>query len=207
MSSSTGSLTSVSLLERLREEPRDAEAWEAFVRRYRPLIYAWCREWGLQRADAEDVAQDVFTKLTQKMGGFQYDPSRCFRAWLKTITQRVWSDRIATWYRRRDVRVLQAIEALEARAEERRDQSPFDRELLELAMRRVRRRVAAVTWEAFRLTALEGLTGLEASNRLSVPVASVFVAKHRVQKMLREEIRKREARDESLRPKKIRNDV
>ena len=33
----------------------------------------------LQVADAEDVAQDVITKLTEKMSNFQYDRSRCFR--------------------------------------------------------------------------------------------------------------------------------
>ena len=55
-------------------------------------------------------------------------------------------------------------------------------------MLQVRGRVAEPTWEAFRLTALEGLSGTEASRRLNMPVASVFVSKHRVQKMLREEV-------------------
>ena len=65
------------------------------MRRYHPKIYGWCKAWGLQEADAEDVAQDVLAKLTQKMASFRYDQSRCFRAWLKTITQRVLSDLIA----------------------------------------------------------------------------------------------------------------
>ena len=51
---------------------------------------------GLQAADADDVAQDVLTKLTEKMASFRYDQSRCFRAWLKTITQRVLSDLMAS---------------------------------------------------------------------------------------------------------------
>ena len=88
MSPSTESQTSLTLMEMLREEPRSAVAWDTFVRRYHPKIYRWCRAWGLQDADANDVAQDVLTKLTEKMATFQYDRSRCFRAWLKTITQR-----------------------------------------------------------------------------------------------------------------------
>ena len=57
------SRTSLTLLEALRQAPKDAGAWERFVWRYRPMIYGWCREWGLQGADAEDVAQDVLARL------------------------------------------------------------------------------------------------------------------------------------------------
>jgi RNA polymerase sigma factor (sigma-70 family) len=188
------SRTSITLLEKLRRAPKDAVAWERFVWRYRPMICGWCREWGLQGADAEDVAQNVLAKLTEKLEQFRYDPSRCFRAWLKTITQRAWSDEISERYRGSDSRIIQRLESLEARADlRRRFEETFDRELMEIAINRVRGRVSRTTWEAFRLTALEGLSGAEASGRLSASVASVFVSKHRVQKLLKEEIRKLEA--------------
>ena len=64
----------------------------------------------------------------------------------------------------------------------------FDRELLREAMTQVRLRVAPQTWEAFRLTALEGLSGAEVSECIGMQVAQVFVAKYRVQKMLRAEV-------------------
>jgi RNA polymerase sigma factor (sigma-70 family) len=182
--------TSVTLLEMLRQDPGDAAAWDRFVRRYRPMICGWCREWGLQRADAEDVAQDVLAKLTERLRHFRYDRSRCFRAWLKTVARRAWNDRIARWYRAGDARIFHVLRALEIRDElRRRLEDSFDRELLEMAMLRVRERVAPPTWEAFRLTALEGLTGAEAAARLRVTVAFVFVSKHRVQKMLRQVVR------------------
>src|SRR5262249_45411994 len=79
---------------------------------------------------------------------------------------------------------------------ERRLDELFDRELLELAVARVRERVAAPTWEAFRLTTFEGHSGAEAARLLGIPVASVFVSKHRVQKMLREEIARLEGAGE-----------
>ena len=53
--------------------------------------------------------------------------------------------------------------------------------------------MAPSTWEAFRLTALESLSGAEAARRLGATVAAVFVSKHRVQKLLKEEIRRLEA--------------
>jgi RNA polymerase sigma factor (sigma-70 family) len=189
MSSCADSQTSTTLMEMLRQRPKDAEAWDRFVRRYRPKIYGWCRKWGLQEADAEDVAQDVLAKLTDKMSSFRYDRSRCFRAWLKTITQHAWSDLISSRYRAAECEWIPMLRTLEARADlERRIEETFDREVLDLAIFRVRERVAPPTWDAFRLTAFEGHSGVEASQILRIPVASVFVAKHRVQKMLREEI-------------------
>lgn len=191
------SRTSLTLLETLRQAPKDAGAWERFDWRYRPMIFGWCREWGLQGADAEDVTQDVLARLTEKLGQFRYDPSRCFRAWLKTITQHAWSDAIAGRYRGSDSRIIQRLESLEARADlKRRFEESFDRELMDIAIRRVQGRVAAPTWEAFRLTALEGLSGAEASRLLSASVAAVFVSKHRVQKLLKEEVRRLEASQE-----------
>src|SRR5467141_2571854 len=87
-----GSRTSVTLLCRLRDTPDDAAAWEAFVRRYGPKIYEWCRQWRLQEADAEDVTQNVLLRLAQKLRAFNYDATRSFRGWLRTLTQNALSD-------------------------------------------------------------------------------------------------------------------
>ena len=62
----------------------------------------------------------------------------------------------------------------------------------------VRLRVAPHTWEAFRLVAIEGLPVAEVAAKVRMQVAMVYVAKSKVQKMLREEIRKLEADDKSL---------
>jgi DNA-directed RNA polymerase specialized sigma24 family protein len=68
----------------------------------------------------------------------------------------------------------------------------FLRELMEQAMELVRPRVAARTWDAFRLTALEGCSGAAAAARLEMKVARVYVAKSEVKEMIRREIRKLE---------------
>ncbi len=185
--------TSLSLMERLRQFPWNTEAWERFVELYRPKIYGWCRAWGLQAADAEDVAQEVIAKLTQKMASFDYDRSRCFRAWLKTITQHALSDLMASRCRALGDGLVPIVRSIEARTDlEKRIEELFDRELLDQAIARVRERVAPVTWDAFRLTTFEEYSGAEASSLLGIPVASVFVAKHRVQKILKEELAKLE---------------
>src|SRR5262249_27417635 len=87
-----GERTRVTLPGRLRRDPSDQAAWREFVEHYGPRVYGWCRKWGLQESDAQDVTQNVLLRLSQKMGQFAYDPSLSFRAWLKTLTHHAWSD-------------------------------------------------------------------------------------------------------------------
>jgi RNA polymerase sigma factor (sigma-70 family) len=192
--------TSASLLGRLRHHPTDQVAWSEFVDRYGPRIYGWCRRWNLQDADAKDVTQAVLATLCNKMKTFSYDPGLSFRGWLRTLTHHTWSDLVTS---RRPVLLggtsgegahwLESLEARDDLLERLNDQ--FDRELLEEATVRVRLRVEAHTWEAFRLTAIEGMTGAAVAERLRLKVATVFKAKSKVQRMLREEIGRLEGSD------------
>jgi RNA polymerase sigma factor (sigma-70 family) len=185
--------TSLTLLERLQKNPDDPLAWQLFIERYQPRIRRWCVVWGLQDSDADDVAQDVLLKLFAALRKFQYDPSKSFRAWLKTVTQHAWSDFVAA-RRKEPGQSLGKIDTIADSAEaqsdlERQLEDAFDRELLEVAMHRVKGRTKPAHWEAFQLTAIEGLSGAEVAHKLGIAVGHVFVAKHRVQKMLQEEVR------------------
>lgn len=185
--------TSVSLLEKLRHDPTDQAAWEAFVHRYAPTIYQWCRAWNLQEADAEDVTQRVLHRLANKFSSFVYDPSRSFRGWLRTLARHAWSDLSAAQQRAGagsgDTAVVQILHAVEARESlEQRLEEHFDRELLEEAMARVQTRIEPRTWDAFRRLALEGQSGAEAAGAVGMTVAAAIKARSNVQKMLREEI-------------------
>jgi RNA polymerase sigma-70 factor (ECF subfamily) len=185
--------TSATLLGRLREVPADQAAWSEFVDRYGPAIYGWCRYWRLQEADAQDVTQEVLAQLARKMRAFSYDASGSFRGWLKTLAHHAWQDFLTSRKRAGggsgDTQALEALYAVEARADllVRLDEE-FDRELLDEAAARVRGRVEPRTWEAFRLLAMDGYSGSQAAERLGMRVATVFVAKSKVQRMLQEEI-------------------
>ena len=190
--------TSATLLGKLRNQPTDSAAWQEFVNRYRPRIYAFCLAYPLQPADAEDVTQTVLLKLTQSLRTFRYDPSQSFRAWLKAVTRNVLCDFLAE--RRREqgsgdsdiVRLLENVEAREGLVQQL--EAEFDRELLEEALKQVRPCVPAQQWDAFRLTALEGLSGAEAAVRLGMLIATVYTAKSKVQKLVREAIGRLERR-------------
>jgi RNA polymerase sigma-70 factor (ECF subfamily) len=181
------------LLGRLRRDPANEAAWGEFVDHYGAKIYEWCRTWHLQEADAQDVTQNVLLRLAEKMKEFTYDATRSFRAWLKTITHHAWSDFLRARQRpglgSGDSHVLDLLHNAEAREDlDQRLEKEYDRELLEEAIVRVRLRVAPQTWQAFRLTAMEGLSGADAAQQIPMQVAQVFVARRRVQKMLKEEI-------------------
>src|SRR5262245_40923759 len=83
--------TSPTLLGRLRQTPADPAAWNAFVLRYGPRIYRWCRSWHLQEPDAQDVTQNVLVQLVTTMQTFTYRETGSFRGWLKTVTYHAWT--------------------------------------------------------------------------------------------------------------------
>jgi RNA polymerase sigma-70 factor (ECF subfamily) len=191
-----GETTSITLLGKLRDQPADGPAWQEFTERYRPRIYSHCLASGLQRADAEDVTQNVLLRLVSKLPEFRYDPAQSFRAWLRTVTRNILSDFLSERQRVHGsgdsamVRVLDNLEARDGLARE--VEAEFDRELLGAALKVVRPRVPADQWEAFRLTALNGLSGAEAAAQLNMLVATVYTAKSKVQKLVRQEVRRLE---------------
>jgi len=62
---------------------------------YRPLVLYWCQRKGLQAADAEDVAQEVFGAVAKAIDQFHRNQARdSLRGWLRTITNNAIVDHI-----------------------------------------------------------------------------------------------------------------
>ena len=185
--------TSVTLIGRLRVAPADETAWGEFVDLYGGRIHAWCRQWGLQEADAADLTQTVLLKLVNAMRSFTYDPSLKFRSWLKTVTHHAWQDLVrgrrptAAGSAASGEDPLHSVAARDNLTEQL--EAAYEQELLDQALPRVRLRVQPETWQAFELTALTGLSGAEAAARLGMPITSVYKAKSNIQKMLEAEVR------------------
>ncbi len=170
--------------------------------RYGQLILAWCQQWGLQPADADDVSQNVLLKLAHHLRSFAYDPSRRFRGFLRTMAHNACKDYLGSKQRTvagsAEMGVYAVLGSVQARVDlAERLEEAFDLERLEVAQARVRQRVEPHTLEAFRLTALEGKSGAEAATLLHMHVGTVFKAKSKVQQMIREEIERLE-KDEPI---------
>lgn len=191
--SAANSLTSLSLLSALGDDDRQDQAWSEFMRRYGPRIEGWCKRWGLQDADASDVTQNVMLQLSRQMKSFRYDPRGRFRSWLKTVAWRAWVDFLKARQRNPaatgspdslvQLNSVPAKDDLLARLDEE-----ADREILDVALARVRGRVKESTFEAFALMAFEGVSGAEAAARTGIKPSSAFAAKSRLDRMLSKEV-------------------
>jgi RNA polymerase sigma factor (sigma-70 family) len=181
----------MSLLARVAVLPPEPEAWNEFVDRYGPRIVKWSRAWGLQVADIDDVTQSVLATLLVRLRQFVYDPSRSFRAFLKKVTNDTICDVISARSRMAGASAtLELLAGQKARADLARGlEEEFDLELVEKATAIVRDQVEPRTWEAYRLTAEEGLTGMEAAGRLGMGAGAVYQAKSSIIRRLHDEVR------------------
>jgi len=192
--SGSPSSTSRTLLERVRAD--DAAAWDRLVRLYAPLVFYWCRRWGLQDEDAADVFQEVFLAVATHIGDFQKrQPGDTFRGWLRTIT----SNKILDLFRRRrrDPGGVGGSEAQDRLAvlpaplvpeEPSVADSQAERGLFYRALEGVRAEFEPRTWQAFWKTAVEGRAAPDVADALGMSPGAVRVAKSRVLHRLRAEL-------------------
>lgn len=181
--------TRVSLLEDVREA-ENAEAWRAFVDRYTPLVYGYCRQRKLQESDARDVTQNVFFAVSRAMGSFEYDCNRGrFRSWLGTITCREirrylsWVNRLRNTTDAEDLPASTLDQDLESEWE-----TAFTAYLFQQAMSDTRPTFPEDVWQAFDLTWLQDEAPADVAQQLERPVSWVYKAKFRVLKRLRAEV-------------------
>ncbi|MCD0458182.1 RNA polymerase sigma factor [Roseiconus lacunae] len=185
--------TSATLLGQLRSRPEDSAAWRRFEARYAPLVSAWCRRWGMQCSDADDVVQEVLLAFSRQAASFEYDTQLSFRGFLRTIARRAWADLLTKRQRQAiatgDTVVHQLLEQ-HGDGDQFAEQleAEWKRELLEKAMLRVRDRVQPKTWQAFEELTRNGRSGEQVAELLEMKVGAIWVAKSKVKKMLQEEV-------------------
>lgn len=185
--------TSESLLFRLQDSPDgdiDQNAWEKFVQLYTPLMFHWARKVGLQQSDAADLVQDVLSIVFRRLPDFQYDTSGSFRGWLRTVTLNKFREKKRK--RVTDVSVasnsvLEQISSLQ-RAESTWDLD-YGRMLMQQTMELMEPDFHPGTWKALRAVMAEGMTVDQAAEATGVSVWTIYSAKARLMKRLREELK------------------
>jgi RNA polymerase sigma-70 factor (ECF subfamily) len=184
--------THASLMARLHQASCGEDVWEDFVRIYGPHVIRWCRGHGLQETDAHDVSQDVLIRFWRHSQSFCYDPQRSFRGYLRRMVLTAvadWADQLNRQRRGGDVRLNGLLDSVPARDDlATRIEQAYDTELLAIAMRDVEHRVQPHTWLAFRLLAIERKAGAEVARELGMEVNTAYVARKKVQRMIRETI-------------------
>ncbi|HVK13785.1 MAG TPA: sigma-70 family RNA polymerase sigma factor [Gemmataceae bacterium] len=184
--------TRASLLCRIRD-PRDARAWDEFVRIYAPLLLGYGRRRGLQEADAADIAQDTLRNVVRAAPGFVYDQARgSFRGWLFTLARNQ-IRKFATRFDGRGAGGSDVRRVLEAEPDPAADRDDWDREyrlaLFHRAADRVRPDFRGPTWDAFWRTAVDGEDPAAVAAALGLSTGAVYVARSRVTSRIRQEVR------------------
>jgi RNA polymerase sigma-70 factor (ECF subfamily) len=187
----------VSLILRLAD-PHEVNAWHEFSALYTPAIFNLARRTGLDRSDAEDVTQEVLFAVASAIARWHPDPQRArFRTWLGRIARNV----IVDFFEARS-RSLVRSAALQGYTNIDSDAVPctapdidaeWDHEhcksLFHLAVKRIRQRIDPKTWMAFEMTAIQQIKPCEVAERMGMSVANVYVARSRVTRLLREEVK------------------
>ncbi len=192
--SSSGSVktTCVTLLAGLQQA--DDEAWRRLIEVYSPLVYAWCRRWGLTPEEAREVSQDTFREVAAVVGRFRPQGEQGgFRGWLRAIA---WS-KMADFGRRRSVAptwveggapapVTQAFPPWDgASADETPDELPG---VVRRTLNILRYEFEPNTWQAFWETTVQGHSTREVSAALGLSANAVRLARCKVLRRLRQEL-------------------
>jgi RNA polymerase sigma-70 factor (ECF subfamily) len=185
-------VTSVSLLERLKNAPPDASDWRRLQGIYLPLIERWLARVPGLRDEAADLAQEVFIVMVRELPRFERQREGSFRAWLRKVTV----NKIRSHRKRRNRTPLVAIDPAEKFLEQLADPSgdlarewdqEHDRHVFQKLLAIVESDFSTSTWEAFRRFALDDVPAAQVAAELGVSVNAVLQAKSRVLKRLREE--------------------
>ena len=185
---------SSSLLNRLRD--MDPEGWSRLVEVFGPIVYRWCRRAGVPEHESADVVQEVFTSVARSIGTFERQrPEGSFRAWMATIARNHIRDHYRRANRRPDARG--GTDALQQWADlpdsaladgsscgSRSISGQMSRRLVEL----LQAEFEPHTWQAFWMTAFECRPAAEVAHELEMSLASVYQAKSRVLRRLRQRL-------------------
>jgi RNA polymerase sigma factor (sigma-70 family) len=189
--------TRYSLLSRLQNWD-DQDSWRDFFDTYWHLIYSFALKSGLTEAEAQDVVQETIISVAKDIQKFRRDRSLgTFKGWLKNLTR--W--RIADQLRKRtrlnpeeaDKRLrggeMMEVPGVTDAGLESVWEQEWEANLLETAMRRVKRRVREEHYQMFDLYVLKQWPVRKVAQTLDVSVGQVYLAKHRISLLIRREIR------------------
>ena len=180
--------TSSSLLDRARLN--DQTAWKRLVDLYAPLVYRWCRQSGLQPSDAENIGQDVFSKVAKGLSGFRHDDStHTFRGWIRIITRNTImnhfkADRVGASRLPEDDNL--ADEKSEGRSKTVSEETSL---LYQKAVELIESEFSDVDFQAFKRVVVNEQPAKLVAEELGVSVNVVYLAKSRITKRVREEFR------------------
>lgn len=192
-----------SLLAGIKDTSNHA-AWREFLDIYGGLIRRLALKAGLTETEADEVAQEVFISVNRNIGGFAYNPAKCsFKHWLSQMVR---------WRIRDQFAKRLPTDPSSARADEDdRDladdgsqgwrepelealwEEEWRRHLIAGAAARVKTQVNPKHFQIYFLHVLKGMDVGEVVRRLKVTRSQVYLAKLRVGRLFRRELKTAQA--------------
>ena len=188
---SRGNTTHLTFLLRLRDRS-DKFSWPEFHERYGQLLYRYARGRGASHADAEDVVQEVEMYLFKAIEGFEYDARKGrFRAYLRSAVVHALArraDKQAKQPMVLDPRNFDYLAGHQEASMDARWEREWQLHRLRWAMHAVQDSCEPVTLQAFEMHVLAGKSVDETAEALGLSAASVYQAKSRVLRRLKERL-------------------
>jgi RNA polymerase sigma-70 factor (ECF subfamily) len=192
-SEASSSRTSTGLLRAAKAN--DPDAWTMLVRSYSRMIYRWCRQAGLQPADAGNIVQEVLRSVARKLKDFEHRQSDgSFRGWLRTVTRNKLRDGF-----RKDLRSVEraaggtaAQKLVESIPDPEVDSvltfGPPREQVGPATIEKVRGEFSARDWRVFWRMTVDGQSAREAGSEFEMTPNAARIVKTRILRRLREEL-------------------
>ena len=196
--------TRTTLIQRLQNW-QDQSSWQDFFDTYWKLIYGVAVKGGLTKEEAQDVVQETMLSVAKHMPNFKYDRKiGSFKAWLLNMTR--W--RIVDQFRKRgyssrpplffngisgvsqveDKLINQSNTDLEALWD-----AEWEKNLFDAAITKVKRRLDPQKYQIFDFYVNKQWTPGKVAKAFGISINQVYLAKHRVVELIKEEVKKLEA--------------
>lgn len=181
----------------------DSSSWSRLVTTFGPIVYGWSRTSGIGETDSADLVQEVFLTVARGIGSFERQKETgSFRSWLATITR----SRVRDHLRQQARRTANAVGGTDAWQDLQQQADPLlhadgeelggssisldtaERSLSQQVLESVSVEFEAKTWNAFWQTTVEGRSVAEVAADLGMSSASVYQARSRVLRRLRQRL-------------------
>ena len=196
-----GNSTNVELLSRLCSKKGTESDWHRFYGNYKHMIENWCRQFGVNPSDLEDLYQDIVIRLIDGLANFDRRPDARFRGWLKTVVTNTVIDRLRAASNSDMALLLRDLDNLQVRQspeiEQLADQLTPSSTSAAVILARASDRVSESTWDAFIRRDLLDEDVAEIAASLGIKKASVYQSVSRVRKIIKEESQRWFAEDET----------
>lgn len=193
--------TRATLILRLKDW-QDQASWQDFFDTYWKLIYRVARKGGLTEAEAQEVVQETMIAVAKHMPTFEYDPAiGSFKGWLLNMTR--W--RMLDHIRRQNTHRSNISESVEHTDETEllnriADpasldldvlwESEWEKNLFDAALAKVKRKVDPQSYQIFDFYVNKEWPPEKVAETFGIPVDQVYLIKHRVTGMIKDEVKR-----------------